>query len=919
MNHNYISVLSELGDLLGRRGEMFRAKAYNQASDAIALYPHAIECVDELKGVKGIGKTILAKLQEYATTGRIEALEKERSNPLHVLTKVYGIGPKKAKSLLDQGITTLDDLRANTHLLTSASQAGLRHYDDIEARIPRAEINRYEDLLRKIMPEDISFDIVGSYRRGAESSGDIDIIMTHPESTWFQAIVDGLIERNILIEVLSRGDVKCLGIGQLEGCRARRLDFLYAPPDEYAFATLYFTGSKTFNTIQRQRALDMGYSLNEHGFTYVHSGEMVDSANFPSEKSIFDFLRMPYVAPSERNRVKPTGVEIDINQASEIELSDYIRRANHAYYQEGRPIITDAKYDLLCSTTLRRFPGNMAAVEGHTQSVVGRNKAILPYEMWSMDKIKPDTTALQKWTGQYHGPYVLSTKLDGVSGLYTTNDGVPKLYTRGNGVTGQDVSHLIPYLAMPMIQDIAIRGEFVIKKTTFQTKYADTFANSRNFVAGLINQKEPDVTVLGDIDFVAYEVLNPVLKPSEQFNWLAQTGICIAKNITHSHITNERLSAYLLEWRTEYEFEIDGVICCQDTVTKRVSGNPKHAFAFKMVLSDQMAETTVNDVIWTASKDGYLKPRVRLEPVVLGGATIEYATGFNAQFIQANRVGVGAIVRLVRSGDVIPHIVEVVMPAEQSAMPIDKYVWNESGVDVLLADVDNDTTVQLKNVTGFFRGIGVDGLSEGNVQRLIDTGYDTVPKIIQMNEADYLKVPGFQSKTAHKLYTGIRQRLGDASLPELMHATNLFGRGFGVKKFAAILAAYGTPEISVEQAMLVPGMAHKTASKYVAHLPAFLSWIEETNLHDKMVEKNTNKSVEILPYHGKRFVMTGFRDKALTNALVSMGAEPSTTVSKNTWLVIVKDTSETTGKATEARNLGVRIVTPTEIKNMMSI
>jgi NAD-dependent DNA ligase len=88
-----------------------------------------------------------------------------------------------------------------------------------------------------------------------------------------------------------------------------------------------------------------------------------------------------------------------------------------------------------------------------------------------------------------------------------------------------------------------------------------------------------------------------------------------------------------------------------------------------MVLSDQVAEVKVVDVIWTASKDGYLKPRVRVEPVHIGGVTIEYATGFNGKFIEDNKIGVGAIIQLIRSGDVIPYIKSVVVPAETGKMP----------------------------------------------------------------------------------------------------------------------------------------------------------------------------------------------------------------------------------------------------------
>lgn len=99
-----------------------------------------------------------------------------------------------------------------------------------------------------------------------------------------------------------------------------------------------------------------------------------------------------------------------------------------------------------------------------------------------------------------------------------------------------------------------------------------------------------------------------------------------------------------MKWRDNYEYEIDGIIVTHDEIFPRQSKNPEHAFAFKMVLSDQIVEAIVIDVLWSPSKDGYLKPRVKLQPVNIGGATIEYATAHNAAFVRDNGLGVGSVV-----------------------------------------------------------------------------------------------------------------------------------------------------------------------------------------------------------------------------------------------------------------------------------
>ena len=517
-NEELISILNEIDDLLSKKGEHFRAKAYRQASESIIIYDGDITTVEDLKNIPKIGKNTLSKLSEYINTGKIVMLDNERKDPINVLTKVYGIGPKKAKEFVDKGITSIEDLKNNTDLLNNAMKIGLTHYEDIEKRIPRDEIDVYNQVFTtvfsKVTPPNSSFEIVGSYRRNAKTSGDIDLIITNKDNDHnaFITFVDALIEEKIIIEVLSRGKSKSLVVTQIDDKPARRVDFLYASPDEYPFSILYFTGSKIFNTIQRQRALKLGYTLNEHGLYHIENGKKTTKVDkvFETEKDIFKFLGMEYIEPQNRidsrsvkyitNKRRKLNVNKTIKKSkktvvrdnielfkkegvgilktlSEDELTNMLRQANNAYYCDSKPIMNDNEYDILRETTLSMYPENEAALEGHTNCNmdVDKKKVTLPYEMWSMDKIKPDTKALSNWQIKYTGPYVLSCKLDGVSGLYSTEGEEPKLYTRGNGKIGQDVSHLIPYLNLPKDKNVVLRGEFIIKKAVFETNYKEKF------------------------------------------------------------------------------------------------------------------------------------------------------------------------------------------------------------------------------------------------------------------------------------------------------------------------------------------------------------------------------------------------------------------------------------------------------------
>jgi NAD-dependent DNA ligase/predicted flap endonuclease-1-like 5' DNA nuclease len=997
LNETFIDLMDKLASIMMKQGEPFRARAYQKAQETMMTIIEDISSPDQLKGLPGIGPTIMEKLNEYIKTGTLRILEREKNNPINILGEIYGVGPKKAKDLVDAGISSILELRAKQELLNDIQRVGLKYYEDILARIPRAEIDQYKKIFEttfdKVKVPGSHFEIVGSYRRGAQESGDIDVIITSPDPRVFKSFVEDLKKSGVILPdgILSFGPSKCLVIGKLVGAPfARRVDFLYTNQEEYPFAVLYFTGSKIFNTVMRGRALSLGYSLNEHGMYKMEGkkkGEKVAHV-FKSEKDIFDFLGMEYREPRDRvnglsvsatepavlaqtepavlepkNKTIKKGKKLVIvdkpklkivsklgdlaNEIGEAKVSEAVEElirafkkhgivvleklqedqlisileeADKAFHLNKTPIMSDNEYDIVKDYAEVKHGSNPYFMEVGT--AVEKNKVELPYTMASMDKIKPDTGALVAWKSRFLGPYILSCKLDGVSGMYSTEGGALKLYTRGNGKVGQDISHLIPFLRLPKKKDIVVRGEFVMSKKVFDEKYKASFANPRNLVAGTINRLDVDKQKIGDIHFVAYEVIKPVLKPSEQLEMLKSFGFETVLYKETGELSNELLSETLVEWRKSYVYEIDGVIVTDNKVVQRkLSGNPDHAFAFKMVLSDQIAEAKVVNVIWTPSKDGYLKPRVQIEPVQLGGVKIEFATGFNADFIHKNKIGVGALIQIIRSGDVIPYIRGVTVPASEPMMPLVPYVWNDTHVDIMLEDAGSDATVKEKNITGFFRGIGVDGLSSGNVARIIAAGFDSVPAILKMTVSDFKTVEGFKDKLAEKIHSGIKEKIAGASLISLMSASNLLGRGFSGKKLELVLESY--PDVltssesdaaKISKVAEIKGMAKKTAEAFVKNIPAFKEFLVECGLQGKMDLKNSGIVDDSHPLYKKSVVLTGTRDKELMAALKSVGASLGSSVSKNTFAVVAPSLDEETGKAEDARRLGVPLYTPATFK-----
>ena len=283
-NELFIQVLAQMAQQTAAKGEHFKTKAYKKAQETIMNFSGNITKLEDIEDLPGIGKSILERLGQSMLTQPTMSQCEVVEDPHNILAGVYGI----------------------------------RYYEDVLKRIPRSEINEYNEILGKTMLEtlhvygfeekDAALEIVGSYRRGSTDSGDIDVIITTKCPQIFILWIDKLIKSKVILEVLSRGPSKCLVMAQIPGAKCvRRVDFLYSPPDEYAFSILYFTGSKEFNTAMRMRALEYGLTLNEHGFHHMIAGTKGKKVkgpkltkDFKDEKSIFEQLEMVWKEPHER-------------------------------------------------------------------------------------------------------------------------------------------------------------------------------------------------------------------------------------------------------------------------------------------------------------------------------------------------------------------------------------------------------------------------------------------------------------------------------------------------------------------------------------------------------------------------------------------------------------------------------------------
>ena len=266
------------------------------------------------KEYESLSKSQKEKLDEFMATGIISvarlAEQDEKVVALRTLMGIYGIGPAKAIHLIGMGIRTIDDLKKRIDepkLLTKAQKLGIVWYNDLHSRIPRKEIDSIHRWLSMNAPKTLQWRIVGSYRRGAATSGDVDILVTGDGRL---ELINMLMKQKIILHTLANGKKKFMGMAVLPGGKKmRHIDIIETTAEEFPFTSLYFTGSAEWNVKMRHHANKKGLRLNEHNYTHLKSGrdltkvdyqELIGKDHPVSEEDVCAVIEWPYVEPSAR-------------------------------------------------------------------------------------------------------------------------------------------------------------------------------------------------------------------------------------------------------------------------------------------------------------------------------------------------------------------------------------------------------------------------------------------------------------------------------------------------------------------------------------------------------------------------------------------------------------------------------------------
>lgn len=615
-----------------------------------------------------------------------------------------------------------------------------------------------------------------------------------------------------------------------------------------------------------------------------------------------------------------------------LELIQVLSLADDAYFNDDEPVLPDNLYD-----EVKVFAANLAGQHEYFQAVgsaVRGGKTPLPHPMPSLNQVYVGD--IQEWVKKHeleNKAMVLSDKLDGASGLTQHKQQVFNIgYSRGDGLLGADISrHLTKIPSVPMEingDNLDTRGEIIISRDGF-VKLQDLakkhttkqYANPRNQVAGLMNAKENPAWTYEHINFVAYGIEDAMhLDKIEQLQLLQYNNFLVPwhKVVFGSDLTDEFLTNILAERRAESPYDIDGIVVDVNCAQKRqeMAGdntkNPAYSVKYKVLTDADLREATVLAVVWNVSKHGYLKPTVTISPVVLFGTTVRKATAFNAAFIRDNNIGPGTILKVTKSGMVIPFIHSVVSSTYADLPDEIEYEWNETNVDIFVSRPEDFQDITVNQLIDFFTTIKVPALKDGNIRKLCDAGYTTPDDIINLSMDEMISALG-SDIIGERVYNGILTRLTDIPLFTLMGAYST-SRGIGARKIKQLYTEYGDKLLdisSIDQIIPVRGFDQKTAEKVLNEIIRFKEFFKQVQEKCSIQVVTVNADGLL---SGQHIVFTGFRDSALETFIEKNGGVVQSAINKKTTLLLVADINDVSTKTKKANQLNIDIMVGSEFK-----
>lgn len=614
-------------------------------------------------------------------------------------------------------------------------------------------------------------------------------------------------------------------------------------------------------------------------------------------------------------------------------LTDLVGELNERY-ETGDTGLSDSRFDVLDEVLKDR--ANIDAEKdfvgtGEDSGVAGDEKTKLPFFMGSASKIKPtDEKKLENWLKKNKSPqgYALSGKLDGISCLAVYKKGSqPLLYTRGRkGTHGRDISFLVekvPSIPNTLEVDIVVRGELVMPKKTFERKYKNDYENARAIVQGLVGSKKQGVK---DLHFVSYEVLRDknAPRPEEQFAILDELGFEVVEHEIVDELNIQLLSEKIVQYKSQSPYLLDGIILQSNKPVNRTSKKyPDYMFAFK--IDGDPVEVEVEEIQWNIGKWKTLAPRIRYKRTKIDNCWNEYATAHTANHVYKDKLGPGAVINIVRSGDITPQYVSVVKPAKKPSMPENlTWHWDSNHTHIIADDSEEVNRLAcIKRIRMFMKNLEVNEFGPARIELLYDNGMNTLIKVLSGTEEDFVRCVKSQA-IGSKMYKNISLLLTNPNIPEIVGASGILGEKIGremseklVDGIPNIFKLGLNPSEQLRKKILsLPGFGCITGEmvfKNIYWASMFARLVE--GISTKSTEKKSNIEVVGDRFKGMTFVVTGFTQKSSAEAkeildtITSNGGSWTTKWSKGVSGVIASNKSLEKGsnKIDKAESLNIPV------------
>lgn len=603
-------------------------------------------------------------------------------------------------------------------------------------------------------------------------------------------------------------------------------------------------------------------------------------------------------------------------------LIEKIKIANE-YYRKGNPVISDEEYDSLITVLKKQMPYEEYCefIKTLTEST-GENSSQHEFVIGSLSKIKhEEPESFYKWLEENKiKELFVSEKIDGCSFTAEYVNGLlVSVMSRGDGAEGTDwtdKAKQIPSLSnvIDTKDKVQIRGEFTLVGGSHLVL---GYKNKRNGTVGIMNSKTPDANSLSKVEAYVYQILNSEESIENQFHTLKMYGFSTPNFILVQCGPNDH--EYLKDVYTNFKetspYDIDGLVISSPMWTNENDMFfPKGKVAYKV--NSEGYDTKVIGIEWELSKTRYLKPILLVEPTEISGSTVSRVTGYNAKYIMEYGLGIGAEIKIIKSGEIIPKVIDIIKkssPDIPSTCPEcnSGLTWN--GVEL---QCPIETCGEHKRIEAFIKNLGIENVSE---KRLREWNINTFEDIL-----DYM--PDASYKSQMDFYRQLIEKLFKVSPEDIMKSFSY--DGFGSTLFDAMLNKFETL-VKINEVFCAPdrvelpsGIGIRTIEK--ARKDWQKNWLTHIMIvgDDRYEGWHSRRVVKKGKLSGMTVLFTGkFKDvrTELENMCIEQGAKIATSVTKDlSVLFCAPDKWGNSTKFKKAEKLNIPIRTENEFWELIS-